>query len=589
MDLSPRTLRFRLLAAGLLPRTRLARAACYLLGLDLLLFALQRFFGLFKLSWGTALAGWVGILSVLAIILISVVAYRWLKARLLWRLRNRLIVTYMFIGVIPVILLVAMTFITLYLFAGQFANFVVTSELNSRLRSLQSANAAIANELAARLEHGQPAVAESLEGLKRNDPAWASRQVCAWKGGTPLAVCDAAAPGKTPFSIPSFLTPTFGAIVWDREELYLRAGTEIGSGPQKLSVVSSEALDRTLLERLANDLGEITLYSSRTVAEAPTPAATLTPRISLDSQSKEDTTLRPGKNGTPPAKAREELRLAFTAGTLPPPGNTFDREIAFATPISVVDWATGAQKKTGALLRVLTRPSVLYTRLFATLGDFATGVEYSLLFAAVIFAIIEMFALFIGTRLTRTVTGAVAQLYSATEHINRGNFSHRISVKSHDQLATFANSFNSMTESIENLIEEQKEKQRLQNELTIAQEVQEQLYPQHISQLASLEVYGFCRPARTVSGDYYDFLTLNSDKLILAVGDVSGKGISAALLMATIHSAVRAYSLEGTPSLREPVGAGASLLLPPTSNGSELSSGAMLSQLNHQLYQSTPA
>jgi sigma-B regulation protein RsbU (phosphoserine phosphatase) len=589
MDLSPRTLRFRLLAAGLLPRTRLARAACYLLGLDLLLFALQRFFGLFKLSWGTALAGWVGILSVLAIILISVVAYRWLKARLLWRLRNRLIVTYMFIGVIPVILLVAMTFITLYLFAGQFANFVVTSELNSRLRSLQSANAAIANELAARLEHGQPAVAESLEGLKRNDPAWASRQVCAWKGGTPLAVCDAAAPGKTPFSIPSFLTPTFGAIVWDREELYLRAGTEIGSGPQKLSVVSSEALDRTLLERLANDLGEITLYSSRTVAEAPTPAATLTPRISLDSQSKEDTTLRPGKNGTPPAKAREELRLAFTAGALPPPGNTFDREIAFATPISVVDWATGAQKKTGALLRVLTRPSVLYTRLFATLGDFATGVEYSLLFAAVIFAIIEMFALFIGTRLTRTVTGAVAQLYNATEHINRGNFSHRISVKSHDQLATLANSFNSMTESIENLIEEQKEKQRLQNELTIAQEVQEQLYPQHISQLASLEVYGFCRPARTVSGDYYDFLTLNSDKLILAVGDVSGKGISAALLMATIHSAVRAYSLEGTPSLREPVGAGASLLLPPTSNGSELSSGAMLSQLNHQLYQSTPA
>jgi len=509
MDLSPRTLRFRLLAAGLLPRTRLARAACYLLGLDLLLFALQRFFGLFKLSWGTALAGWVGILSVLAIILISVVAYRWLKARLLWRLRNRLIVTYMFIGVIPVILLVAMTFITLYLFAGQFANFVVTSELNSRLRSLQSANAAIANELAARLEHGQPAVAESLEGLKRNDPAWASRQVCAWKGGTPLAVCDAAAPGKTPFSIPSFLTPTFGAIVWDREELYLRAGTEIGSRPQKLSVVSSEALDRTLLERLANDLGEITLYSSRTVAEAPTPAATLTPRISLDSQSKEETTLRPGKNGTPPAKAREELRLAFTAGALPPPGNTFDREIAFATPISVVDWATGAQKKTGALLRVLTRPLVLYTRLFATLGDFATGVEYSLLFAAVVFAIIEMFALFIGTRLTRTVTGAVAQLYNATEHINRGNFSHRISVKSHDQLATLANSFNSMTESIENLIEEQKEKQRLQNELTIAQEVQEQLYPQHISQLASLEVYGFCRPARTVSGDYYDFLTLN--------------------------------------------------------------------------------
>jgi sigma-B regulation protein RsbU (phosphoserine phosphatase) len=589
MDLSPRTLRFRLLAAGLLPRTRLARAACYLLGLDLLLFAVQRFFGLFKLSWGLALAGWVGILSVLAIVLLSVLAYRWLKAKLLWRLRNRLIVTYMFIGVIPVILLVAMTFITLYLFAGQFANFVVTSELDSRLRSLQSVNAAIANELAARLEHSQPAVAESLEGLKRNDPEWASRQVCAWKGDTPLAACATVTPGRTPFTLPTFLSPAFGAIVWDHEELYLRAGTEIGSGAQKLSVVSSEELDRELLEKLAKDLGEITLYASRIDSKRPTPAATSAPLISFENQDKDDITLRPSKNGMTLDSGREQLRLAFTAGTLPPPGNTFDREIAFATPISVVDWATGAQKKTGALLRVLTRPSVLYTRLFATLGDFATGVEYALLFAAVVFAIIELFALFIGTRLTRTVTGAVAQLYNATEHINRGNFSHRISVKSHDQLATLANSFNSMTESIENLIEEQKEKQRLQNELTIAQEVQEQLYPQHISQLASLEVYGFCRPARTVSGDYYDFLTLNSDKLILAVGDVSGKGISAALLMATIHSAVRAYSLEGAPSLREPVGAGASLLSPSTSNGTELSSGAMLSQLNHQLYQSTPA
>jgi hypothetical protein len=56
-----------------------------------------------------------------------------------------------------------------------------------------------------------------------------------------------------------------------------------------------------------------------------------------------------------------------------------------------------------------------------------------------------------------------------------------------------------------------------------------------------------------VSGDYYDFLKLESDRLVLAVGDISGKGISAALMMATIHSAVRAYSLQDIPALREPV------------------------------------
>ena len=258
----------------------------------------------------------------------------------------------------------------------------------------------------------------------------------------------------------------------------------------------------------------------------------------------------------------------------------------------VVDWANGEQQKAAALLRVQTRPSVLYARLFAALGDFAKGVEYVLLFSAIIFAIIELLALWIGTRLTRTVTAAVAQLYDATKHINQGDFSHRIPVKSSDQLATLANSFNSMTASIEKLVQEQKQKQRLENELAIAQEVQAQLFPQHISQLASLEVYGFCRPARTVSGDYYDFLTVDSDKLLLAVGDISGKGISAALLMATIHSAVRAYSLEGTPILREPMavgaGGGASKRLVSGSHGGEVSPATLLSLLNHQLYQSTP-
>jgi sigma-B regulation protein RsbU (phosphoserine phosphatase) len=139
---------------------------------------------------------------------------------------------------------------------------------------------------------------------------------------------------------------------------------------------------------------------------------------------------------------------------------------------------------------------------------------------------------------------------------------------------------------------EQKEKQRLENEITIAQEVQAQLFPHRISQLASLEVHGFCRPARSVSGDYYDFLSVGSDRMVLAVGDVSGKGISAALLMATIHSAVRAYSIEGIPVFRqaEAVGAGPVLAskYDPIIPGAEASPSILLSLLNHQLYHSTP-
>ncbi len=584
MQLPVLSLRWRLNQAGILPTSRVARVAWYLLGLDLFLFVLQKVLAFFKISASASLGGWVTFLSLVVIVLFAIIAFRRLRTKLLWRLRNRLIVTYVFIGVIPVALLGAMAFITVYLFAGQFANFVVTSDLNSRLQSLEAVNAAIANELAARVERGQSPTAESLEGLKRHDPAWSRRKICAWSDAKPLPLSGVAGQDEAPFAPPPSVSPQFAAIVNDSGKLHLRSATTLSFGSRKLTVVSSEPLDRNLLEVIAADLGEITLYAMviPSMADVASEGAPV-------EESK--TEAEAGQDSVVTKREREGLRPIFTAGSLPPSTGIFDRAITFGTPLPVMNWANG-QQKAAALLRVQTRPSVLYERLFAALGDFAKGVEYVLLFSAIVFAVIELFALWIGTRLTRTVTGAVAQLYKATEHINRGDFSHRIPVKSSDQLASLANSFNSMTASIEKLVEEQKQKQRLENELAIAQEVQAQLFPQHISQLASLEVYGFCRPARTVSGDYYDFLTVDSDKLLLAVGDISGKGISAALLMATIHSAVRAYSLEGTPILREPMavgaGGGPGLRLAAGAHGGEVSPATLLSLLNHQLYQSTP-
>ena len=120
--------------------------------------------------------------------------------------------------------------------------------------------------------------------------------------------------------------------------------------------------------------------------------------------------------------------------------------------------------------------------------------RYLLFLVLIGFAIIEILALWVGTHLTQTVTGAVAHLYDATRHINRGDFGHRVPVRSQDQLSTLGNSFNSMAESLQKLIEEQKQKQRLENELVIAQEVQAQLFPRQISQLPTLELHGFCRP-----------------------------------------------------------------------------------------------
>ncbi|HEY3619347.1 MAG TPA: hypothetical protein VGK96_21255, partial [Candidatus Sulfotelmatobacter sp.] len=112
----------------------MARLACYLAAMAAGLFALQKLLDLFARSWGDHLGGWIEFLGFLATVLFCILAFRWLKRRLLWRLRNRLIVTYVFIGVIPAVLLVTMALITLYGLAGQFAVFVVTSEIDSQLR-----------------------------------------------------------------------------------------------------------------------------------------------------------------------------------------------------------------------------------------------------------------------------------------------------------------------------------------------------------------------------------------------------------------------------------------------------------------------
>src|SRR5215472_3387650 len=132
-------LRLRLMRAGLWPSSRLAHLAWYLLAVDVLLALLQAIGSRLHIALAESLGGWVAFLSFAAAFLFLILSYRWLKIKLLWRLRNRLIVTYVFFGLIPTLLLIAMAGVMLYLFSGQFANFVVTSELNTHLRSLEAA------------------------------------------------------------------------------------------------------------------------------------------------------------------------------------------------------------------------------------------------------------------------------------------------------------------------------------------------------------------------------------------------------------------------------------------------------------------
>jgi sigma-B regulation protein RsbU (phosphoserine phosphatase) len=86
-------------------------------------------------------------------------------------------------------------------------------------------------------------------------------------------------------------------------------------------------------------------------------------------------------------------------------------------------------------------------------------------------------------------------------------------------------------------------REKLNREIEIAREVQERLFPQHLPEIAGLDYFGRCRTALGVGGDYYDFLALPDGKLGVALGDVSGKGIAAALTMASLQASLRADAM----------------------------------------------
>jgi phosphoserine phosphatase RsbU/P len=556
-------LRFRVMRI-LRPSTKLGRTTLWFGGLSVLLIALRWITGS---ASGSKLSGWATFVTVVFASCALLLTFRWAGPHLMWRLRHRLIVTYIFIGVIPIVLLLLMAGVGSYLFAGQFATYIAISNLQSELQHLETANDALAAQLSTLESSGklnEQTAAEPTTLLGENFP---QRTVTVWRGENGFILSSGRALLEArPTKVTDVIKGDFSGFVIDQDSLHLRAVKRYGEGGRRLTVISNVPITPELLQTATSRLGSVTLIppDRKGNVEIPPPASP-TARKSVD------------------------------AGRVPPPSNKFDRTIRFYTLFNAVDWETGRSQK--AAMGVVTRPSMLYTILFATLDDEATKIlRYGLLGIAIFFGLIELAALYIGTRLSRSMTLSVAELYSATEHINHGDFTHRIQVRSRDQMAALEQSFNSMTESLAKLIAEQKEKQRLESELAIAYEVQDLLFPHEFTGLTSLEVYGVCRPARSVSGDYYDFIPLGTDRLVLAVGDISGKGISAALLMATVHAFVRAYSLEPDMVLT-PVALGVGAF----SNGdprmyyrgdgitqSQLAPGMLMTTLNYQLFRSTP-
>jgi sigma-B regulation protein RsbU (phosphoserine phosphatase) len=102
---------------------------------------------------------------------------------------------------------------------------------------------------------------------------------------------------------------------------------------------------------------------------------------------------------------------------------------------------------------------------------------------------------------------------------------------------------------VHHLAQEAAQRQRINREIEIARQVQERLLPQMYPLIKGIDFAGYSRTAQEVGGDYYDFIALENGRLGIAIGDVSGKGISSALLMASIRAALHGLTFSGTLTL----------------------------------------
>ncbi len=463
-----------------------ARSAFQRVALTLLILALAVTIGSY-FSGGTSGPG----IITLAVIL----CYIAFRKELLWRVRNRLLVTFFLFGVVPVFLIAFMLTLSAELLLGEFGTQLVRQDLEARIERVH-ASAQILMSAAA---HG--AKADVLDAIRERTPRLAA---VVRAGGDVVRL-----PPDGQFrTADSWIAPGFCNLFESGGRYYI--GSEVRSG-------NAEAF-------------AYLPFDQQTLASLTPGMVSIGPL----SGGKDRTEVSWGPTGSRLTVFENGVRKEIVPSVLRPAQGWWDVPV-----VGLLAWkAQAASGKHEILLPLITRPSLLID--WSVSGNMASIALSLLVVVGIIFLSVELVSLFSSFRLTRAITQSVDDLYRGTLEVAQGNFSHQIAARGTQQLSELAGSFNGMTAKIRHLIGEVKKKEKLEAELEIAREVQLRLFPKCVPKLKTLEMTAVCIPGRVVSGDYYDYVGLDDRWTAIALGDVSGKGVSAALLMASVQSSLHA-------------------------------------------------
>ena len=493
-------------------------------------------------------------LVALVVVLVIALVVGWRVARrqgppLLWRVRRKLTISYIFIGFVPSLLIVVF-----FLLCGLLLFFNVSSYLvQTRVNALVEETRFLAEATAIELEQ-VPSDVGFVDVLRRRQEAAAARYrgasyavVPAMRTCGPTEVLESQS-GAAPLTAGAWVHLDAPTSLPDWVQCDGHAGLVAYEAPP-----SGEAAQR-----------ESPLWRTHLVARAVALPADATPRYAvvvdvpltaaMGLQIENETGIELGEISTLGMTATDVVPVMGRAieedspqrAGLSPLGVFLGQPLPWMTFLDYTDWATG--REGNVVIDIGLEVTTIYQRISATpltqIGNYSFGqlLLILLLVVAALFVVIQAGASWMGLSLARSITGAVDALAVGTAHVQRGDFTHRVIVDSKDQLGELAESFNSMTASVEDLLHAKAEKERMEQELRIARQIQMSLLPQGPLRIGDVSVTAHCEPAREVGGDYYDYLPLGDGRVGIIIADVAGKGTSAALYMAELKGLMLSLS-----------------------------------------------